>query len=180
MEDENTNDGGREPSPIGKSSAIADNTTIANDNNESVTNNKMDDSTDNVTAAPLEKEVKRRGGRASMNRGPLTEKQECPDCNKMLSKHSLIYNTHKCAAKSRKQIVIENIASPVETSKKTASAKEATPQLQQPQNYIDLDGDIDYDHQHVHNLVHGYFRHSKDKDRAYKQEKFRNMLAGRL
>ena len=112
----------------------------------------------------------RRGGRASLNRGPLTEKQECPDCNKLLSKHSLIYNTHKCAAK--KKIVIENIAPP-------PTETVVVPPLA-TKNYIDLDGDIDYDHQHIHNLVHGYFRHSKDKERAQKQEKFRSMLAGRL
>ena len=129
----------------------------------------------------------RRGGRASLNRGPLTEKQECPDCNKVLSKHSLIYNTHKCAAK--KKIVIENIEPlPTETVKSAASKTEkGFPEEEnfmkappQPRNYIDLDGDIDYDHQHVHNLVTGFFRHNKDKERAQKQERFRGMLAGRL
>ena len=121
--------------------------------------------------APSEANIKpRRGGRASLNRGPLTEKQECPDCNRLLSKHSLIYNTHKCAAK--KKIVIENIAPP-------PTETVVVPPLA-TKNYIDLDGDIDYDHQHIHNLVHGYFRHSKDKERAQKQEKFRSMLAGRL
>jgi hypothetical protein len=126
----------------------------------------------------------RRGGRASLNRGPLTEKQECPDCNKVLSKHSLIYNTHKCTAK--KKIVVQNIeATPTETAPELpiATAKTTAQKNHQPpprNNFIDLDGDIDYDHQDVHNLVHGYFRHSKNKERVYKQEKFRSMLAGRL
>ena len=68
--------------PVGDSKAIANGSSVAVDGGV-------------ATIKP------RRGGRASLNRGPLTEKQECPDCNKLLSKHNLIYNTHKCAAKKK-------------------------------------------------------------------------------
>ena len=122
-------------------------------------------------------EVKaRRGGRTNLNRGPLTEKEECPDCNKVLSKHSLIYNTHKCAAKTRKNIVVENIQAPVE--KAHQSAKDTQPKA--PKNYIDLDGDIGYSHLNVLNNIHGYVSFTRNKEREQKQQRYRSMLAGRL
>ena len=73
---------------------------------------------------------KRRGGRVNLNRGSLTEQEECPDCKKVLSKHSLIYNTHKCPAKTRKSIVIENIEAP-SLGKATPTPKQP-PQVSQP------------------------------------------------
>ena len=122
-------------------------------------------------------EVKaRRGGRTNLNRGPLTEKEECPDCKKVLSKHSLIYNTHKCAAKTRKNVVVENIQAPVEKAQQPA--KDTQPKA--PKNYIDLDGDIDYSHLNVHNIIHGYVSFTRNKEREQKQQRYRSMLAGRL
>ena len=129
-----------------------------------------------LTAAP-----KRRGGRVSLNRGPLTETEECPDCKKALSKHSLIYNTHKCPAKARKNIGIENIEAPV--AKAIPITKQQPPQISQqklPKNYIDLDGDIDYSHLNVHNIINGYVSFTRAKEKEYKQQKYRSMLQGRL
>ena len=122
---------------------------------------------------------KRRGGRVNLNRGPLTEKEECPDCKKVLSKHSLIYNTHKCPAKARKSIVIENIEAPslgkaaksvldeAPVAKATPTHKQP-PQISQPKlpkNYIDLDGDIDYSHLNVHSIIDGFFNFTRAKEK---------------
>ena len=128
---------------------------------------------------------KRRGGRVSLNRGDLTEKEECPDCKKVLSKHSLIYNTHKCAAKARKNIVIENIEAPVAKAAvaPTKQIKQEPPQFKQPtlpRNYIDLDGDTDYSHLNAHIIFSGYVSFTRAKEKEFKQQKYRSMLHGRL
>ena len=52
---------------------------------------------------------KKKGHRPSMNRGPLTEKDNCPDCNKLISKHNLIYKKHKCTAKKNNEIIITDV-----------------------------------------------------------------------
>jgi len=129
----------------------------------------------------------KKGHRPSLNRGPLTEKEECPDCKKVLSKHSLIYNTHKCAAKARKNIVVENIedsSTDLNHSSKASPLKDpvgkAPPptkrqhleetQQKLPKNYIDLDGDIGYGHLNVHNIINGYVRFTQNKEKEYKQQ----------
>ena len=61
-----------------------------------------DTSNQNITDPPQQPEPKRRSGRVNLNRGPLTEKENCPDCGKLLSKHALIYNTHKCPVTEKK------------------------------------------------------------------------------
>jgi hypothetical protein len=133
-----------------------------------------------------EPEAKRRGGRVNLNRGPLTEKEHCPDCNKLLSKHSLIYNTHKCAAKSKKTIIVENIeqpAAPIAAPEQTKAKRIASvpdPRPQMPRNYIDLDGDIDYSHLNVKKIINKYVMNLKENQRVQKQNKYKTLLSGRL
>ena len=122
----------------------------------------------------------KRGGRVNLNRGPLTEKEECPDCKKVLSKRSLIYNTHKCAAKARKNIVVENIEAPLEKAQPPAIKRQQPEEHKAPRNYIDLDCDIDYSHLNVHNIINGYVSFTRNRDREQKQQRYRSMLAGRL
>ena len=61
-----------------------------------------DTSNQETSDAPQQPEPKRRGGRVNLNRGDLKEKEACSDCGKLLSKHALIYNTHKCPVKNTK------------------------------------------------------------------------------
>ena len=65
-----------------------------------------------------ESKPKKKGHRPSLNRGPLTEKDNCPDCNKLISKHSLIYKKHKCTAKKNSEIIITDV---VEQSPKNSN-----------------------------------------------------------
>ena len=116
-----------------------------------------------------------------MNRGPLTDKEEYPDCKKVLPKHSLIYKTQKCAAKTKKNIIIENIEQPaVKAAPSPQKQLQTSQQHVAPKNYIDLDGDSDYGHLNGHNIINGYVRYTRDKVKEQKQQKYRSMLQGRL
>ena len=144
----------------------------------------------NASDAPQQPEPKRRGGRVNLNRGDLKEKEACTDCGKLLSKHALIYNTHKCPAKNKKQIIIENIEPPPVINKPVQPPKKQQTQLthpdpqpqllQLPRNYIDLDGDIDYSHLNVNNFLNKYVQNLRENDKRQKQNKYKSMLSGRV
>ena len=125
---------------------------------------------------PVEPEIKpkKKGHRPSMNRGPLTEKDNCPDCNKLISKHSLIYKKHKCTAKKNNEIIIpdvveqspKNVINSPKVGKTTNNRiNKIAPQPQPPS---------------VEEVVYNYLKEKKLKEQSDKKNKIREMMRSAL
>ena len=149
--------------------------------------------------APKPKKPHYGGRKAHPNKEDLTDKTECDDCNKTISKHAKKY-THRCPAK-KKDVVIEAIEERVPAPdsgsclrdteppkekaapKRTREAAPLTPKepTQQPQRrLLDLDQPIDHNDVNVHHVVSSYVRSLKEHQNIAKREKYKSMLAGRI
>ena len=124
---------------------------------------------------PVKTESKpKKGHRPSLNRGPLTEKDNCPYCNKLISKHSLIYKKHKCTAKKNNEIIItdvveqspKNVINSPKPSKTTSNKiNKIVPQPPPPS---------------VEEVVYNYLKEKKIQERDDKKNRIREMMRSAL
>ena len=141
------------------------------------------------------------GRKANPNKEDLTDKTECDDCNKTISKHAKKY-THRCPAKkkdasrSSRDVVIEAIEevaqadsgsclrdpapSPKAKATPKRAAKETTAPAAPPRHLLDLDHPIDHNDPNIHHIVNTYVRSIKEHQNIAKREKYKSMLAGRI
>ena len=120
------------------------------------------------------------GRKANPDKEDLTEKTECGDCNKTISKHAAKY-THRCPAKKKTEVVVETLQEqPPHSSEPTPPkrAPKAEPAIQR--RLLDLDNPIDYNDPHVHHVVSSYMRGIKEQQNIAKRERYRSMLSGRI
>ena len=139
------------------------------------------------------KPAPKKGHRPSLNRGPLTDKEACPDCQKVVSKHSLIYNRHKCEAKSKKasEIVVADIGSEPKAKPAAQPKAKATPASLQTQVQAAPAHDVGYDENFIQQYlmmdpsrsqqqVSRWLTWLREQDKEQKANRFKSLLAGKL
>ena len=124
---------------------------------------------------PVKTESKpKKGHRPSLNRGPLTEKDNCPYCNKLISKHSLIYKKHKCAAKNSNEMIITDVVdnspknlfnSPKVSQTANNKISKIMPQPPPPS---------------VEEVLYNYLKEKKLQEQSDKKNKIREMMRSAL
>jgi hypothetical protein len=137
------------------------------------------------------------GRKANPDKEDLTDKTECDDCNKTISKHAKKY-THRCPAKkkdasrSSRDVVIEAIDEVAQAEPETAPAPKAkaapkrapketaTAPAAPPRRLLDLDHPIDHNDPNIHHIVNTYVRSIKEHQNIAKRDKYKSMLAGRI
>ena len=147
---------------------------------------------------PPPKKTHSGGRKANPTKENLSDKVECGDCSKTISKHAAKY-THKCQAKKKTQVVVEQIepnephptpegrpegqpkGAPAPKAKRGAVKHEPPPAVEEkPRRLLDLEQPLDHNHPDVHHVVHSYMKSLREQEAVAKRERYRRLLGGRI
>ena len=135
---------------------------------------------------PPPKKTHSGGRKANPAKENLSDKVECGDCSKTISKHAAKY-THKCQAKKKTQVVVEQIEpnepqpAPAPKAKRGAVKHDPPPAVEEkPRRLLDLEQPLDHNHPDVHHVVHSYMKSLREQEAVAKRERYRRLLGGRI